>query len=166
MVSDRKPWQWTFFYKRIFAKISGSLTFLRRGKSIHILEYILALLFSITNWWKDFDLLLNLDFFLAWVGWMVGGYKLALSLIWSFVIVSSFYRLHGSYEAIEGGQTMDALVDLTGGLAERHIIQNKDPQLYRIIERARSSGAFITCSRKVGHCWSCLWSFDLNIQYH
>ena len=60
-----------------------------------------------------------------------------------------FYRLHGSYEAIEGGQTMDALVDLTGGLAERHIIQNKDPQLYRLIERARSSGAFITCSRKV-----------------
>jgi len=63
-----------------------------------------------------------------------------------FVII---YRLHGSYEAIEGGQTMDALVDLTGGLAERHIIQNKDPQLYRLIERARSSGAFITCSRKV-----------------
>lgn len=60
-----------------------------------------------------------------------------------------FSRLHGSYEAIEGGQTMDALVDLTGGLAERHAIQNKDPQLYRLIERARSSGAFITCSRKV-----------------
>lgn len=44
---------------------------------------------------------------------------------------------------------MDALVDLTGGLAERHEIQNKDAQLYRLIERARSAGAFIACSRQV-----------------
>ncbi|CAG2197720.1 CAPNN [Mytilus edulis] len=67
---------------------------------------------------------------------------------WVAFVEKAYAKLHGSYEAIEGGQTMDALVDLTGGLAERHIIQNKDPQLYRIIERARSSGAFITCSRK------------------
>lgn len=67
---------------------------------------------------------------------------------WVAFVEKAYAKLHGSYEAIEGGQTMDALVDLTGGLAERHIIQNKDPQLYRLIERARSSGAFITCSRK------------------
>lgn len=59
------------------------------------------------------------------------------------------FRLHGSYEAIDGGQTMDALVDLTGGLAERYEIETKDPNLYRQILRASKSEAFITCSRKV-----------------
>jgi len=44
---------------------------------------------------------------------------------------------------------MDALVDLTGGLAERYEIENKDPNLYRQILRASRSEAFITCSRKV-----------------
>lgn len=67
---------------------------------------------------------------------------------WVAFVEKAYAKLHGSYEAIEGGQTMDALVDLTGGLAERHLIQNKDPHLYRLIERARSSGAFIACSRK------------------
>ena len=60
-----------------------------------------------------------------------------------------FFRLHGSYEALDGGQTMDALVDLTGGLAERYEIEHKDPNLYRQIMRASKSDAFITCSRKV-----------------
>ena len=59
------------------------------------------------------------------------------------------FRLHGSYEAIEQGQTMDALVDLTGGLAQRYEIQGKDPNLYRQIMRASASKAFITCSKKV-----------------
>ena len=59
------------------------------------------------------------------------------------------YRLHGSYEAIEGGQTMDALVDLTGGLAERYELKGADPSMYRHLHRAHKSGAFIVCSRKV-----------------
>ncbi len=59
------------------------------------------------------------------------------------------YRLHGSYEAIEGGQTMDALVDLTGGLAERYELKGADPNMYRHLRRAHKSRAFIACSRKV-----------------
>jgi len=59
------------------------------------------------------------------------------------------HRLHGCYEALEGGQTMDALVDLTGGLAERYEIKSADPNMYRHLLRAHRAGAFIACSRKV-----------------
>ena len=61
----------------------------------------------------------------------------------------SCFRLHGSYEGIEGGQTMDALVDLTGGLAERYEIKGVDPHMYRHLRIAHKSGAFIACTRKV-----------------
>ncbi len=63
--------------------------------------------------------------------------------------LNTTFRLHGSYEAMEGGQTMDALVDLTGGLAERYEIKGVDPNMYRHILRAHRAGAFITCSIKV-----------------
>ena len=33
-------------------------------------------------------------------------------------------KLHGSYEAIEGGMPIEAMVDLTGGLAERYELKN------------------------------------------
>ena len=45
---------------------------------------------------------------------------------------------------------MDALVDLTGGLAERYELKGADPNMYRHLRRAHKSGAFIACSRKVG----------------
>ena len=44
---------------------------------------------------------------------------------------------------------MDALVDLTGGLAERYELKGADPSMYRHLHRAHKSGAFIVCSRKV-----------------
>ena len=69
--------------------------------------------------------------------------------LWNVAINVVIDRLHGSYEAIEGGQAMDALVDLTGGIPRLYEIQDKDPFLYRMIEKAQQKGAFITCSRKV-----------------
>ena len=44
---------------------------------------------------------------------------------------------------------MDALVDLTGGLAERYELTDYNPALYKLILRAQKSGAFVACSRKV-----------------
>lgn len=59
-------------------------------------------------------------------------------------------RLHGSYEAIEGGHAKDALVDLTGGLAEVYEINDDTKtEIYRHIQRAAFNGAFIACSKKV-----------------
>ncbi|WAR02646.1 CAuncharacterized [Mya arenaria] len=70
---------------------------------------------------------------------------------WVSLIEKAYAKLNGSYEAIDGGQTMDALVDMTGGLAERFEIEKRDLNLYRQILRASKSEAFITCSRKIQH---------------
>ena len=45
---------------------------------------------------------------------------------------------------------MDALVDLTGGLAERFDLAEHDQNyLFRHLYKSTVAGAFITCSRKV-----------------
>lgn len=44
---------------------------------------------------------------------------------------------------------MDALVDLTGGLAERYDVKEYDPTIYHLILHAHRSGAFIACAKKV-----------------
>ncbi|ESO97736.1 hypothetical protein LOTGIDRAFT_104198, partial [Lottia gigantea] len=67
---------------------------------------------------------------------------------WVALIEKAYAKLRGCYQALEGGQTMDALVDLTGGLAERYMLEDYDPNMFRLILRAHKTGAFIACSRK------------------
>ncbi|XP_023235751.1 calpain-A-like isoform X2 [Centruroides sculpturatus] len=67
---------------------------------------------------------------------------------WVALLEKAYAKLHKSYEALEGGQAMDALVDLTGGLAERYDLDDAPSNLYDILLKASSNGAFITCSRK------------------
>ncbi|XP_045104978.1 calpain-9-like [Portunus trituberculatus] len=66
------------------------------------------------------------------------------------MVCGGVYRLHGSYEALEGGQSMDAMVDLTGGLAERFDLEDTpDKRRFFKLLMTASRGAFITASRKV-----------------
>ncbi|KAF2363658.1 Peptidase C2 calpain large subunit domain III [Trinorchestia longiramus] len=69
---------------------------------------------------------------------------------WAALLEKAYAKLHGSYEAMEGGQSMDALVDLTGGLAERYDFdENADlPKIFKQIYKQSRNGAFVTCSRK------------------
>ncbi|KAF8785968.1 Calpain-2 catalytic subunit like protein [Argiope bruennichi] len=67
---------------------------------------------------------------------------------WVSLLEKAYAKLHGSYEALEGGQAMDALVDLTGGLAEMYVLESAPPHLYNFLLQASTNGAFITCSRK------------------
>lgn len=52
------------------------------------------------------------------------------------MIEKAFAKIHGSYEAIEGGMPIEALVDMTGGLAERYELKHEvdsNETLYRFI---------------------------------
>ncbi|CAM1329411.1 Uncharacterised protein g10003 [Pycnogonum litorale] len=70
---------------------------------------------------------------------------------WVSLIEKAYAKLHGSYESLGGGQSMDALVDLTSGLAERYDLaeyQTDNRTLYKILYSGGLSGAFMTCSRQ------------------
>jgi len=69
---------------------------------------------------------------------------------WVSLVEKAYAKLHGSYEAIERGQTLDALVDLTAGIAEyRDLKEITDHSMaYSTMLRAYEAGSYFTCSVK------------------
>ncbi|KAH7957392.1 hypothetical protein HPB52_018538 [Rhipicephalus sanguineus] len=61
---------------------------------------------------------------------------------WVALLEKAYAKLHGSYEALEGGQAMDAMVDLTSGLAERYDLQDAPENLFGFLLKASEHGAF------------------------
>ena len=60
---------------------------------------------------------------------------------WSPLLEKAFAKLHGSYEGIEGGMPIEAMVDLTGGLAERYELKHSDTHktLYKYLRKSFAS---------------------------
>ena len=67
---------------------------------------------------------------------------------WSPLFEKAYAKLHGSYDALRGGTTCEAMVDLTGGLTEFFDIQTEEspPNLYTLIKKAFERGSLIGCS--------------------
>ncbi|CAL8325407.1 unnamed protein product [Lota lota] len=72
---------------------------------------------------------------------------------WSALLEKAYAKLNGCYEALEGGNTAEALIDFTGGVSEtlalgpRTLHRHADQQraLFNTLSRAHERRALITC---------------------
>lgn len=100
---------------------------------------------------------------------------------WSPLLEKAYAKLHGSYDALRGGTTCEAMVDLTGGLTEFFDVQTNDSpaNLYGIIKKGFERGSLIGCSIEAqdesqrenelpnglikGHAYSVTGVLDVNV---
>lgn len=67
-----------------------------------------------------------------------------------FFFISNLYRLYGSYEALKGGTTAEALEDLTGGLTEFvDLRESAPPNLRQMMLRGFEMGSLFGVSIEV-----------------
>lgn len=57
-----------------------------------------------------------------------------------------FPRLHGSYEALKGGNTTEAMEDFTGGVTEFYEIKDAPKDIYKIMKHAIARGSLMASS--------------------
>lgn len=67
---------------------------------------------------------------------------------WSSLLEKAYAKLHGSYDALRGGTTCEAMVDMTGGVTEFFDIQTEEapPNLFSIVHKGFMRGSLIGCS--------------------
>ncbi|XP_077992881.1 calpain-A-like [Glandiceps talaboti] len=67
---------------------------------------------------------------------------------WVALLEKAYAKLHGLYEGLAGGQSSDALVDMTGGVTIRYNLRDTHINLYNQLLRSARYGSFLTCSKK------------------
>jgi len=71
---------------------------------------------------------------------------------WSPLLEKAYAKLHGSYETLKGGNTIEAMEDFTGGVSEIYDLQElpEGVDLFETMYKAHKKGSLMGCSLNTG----------------